>query len=339
MALDLLAHQAVVALQQGPPSAIAQLCGTLGRADDVGEQHRREHAVADDRPPHTGQEVLDLVGDGVLLAEPERPLPGKLRIAGVRDVLGDIARVALVEVRLVLRAQHQRRALHAGKHVTHIRLADHRQRRGSGSRTHRQTLYARHQTSQPVVLDRQQGQPTGLRASRCPRTRRWLERLRRAARRSAPTRIPVLPPGGAAATPGRVPAPGPDGRPRTAPSSRSPRDTRSAPAARSRPRRSLPGRHRSAPPAASPRRSHRTSRSRAGRTGSAEKTTRAARRSARRTAAPRTARCSTGTTESARRRAGPRPPPGRRSADHRCVRNESPERPRATLSTSYLWPL
>jgi hypothetical protein len=71
--------------------------------------------------------VLNLVGDGVLLAEPERPLPGKLRIAGVWDVLGDIARVALVEVRLVLWAHHQGRALHAGKDVTHICLADRRQ--------------------------------------------------------------------------------------------------------------------------------------------------------------------------------------------------------------------
>lgn len=50
MALDLLADQAIVAFQQRPPSAVAELCGTLGRADDVGEQHRREHAVAAGRP-------------------------------------------------------------------------------------------------------------------------------------------------------------------------------------------------------------------------------------------------------------------------------------------------
>ncbi len=52
---------------------------------------------------------------------------------------------------------------------------------------------------------------------------------------------------------------------------------------------------------------------------------------AQRTAAPRTARCSTGKTARARCRAAPRPPPGRRSADHRCARNEPPERPRAHL--------
>jgi hypothetical protein len=52
------------------PSAIAELFGTLGRANDVGEQHGREHTVADDRSPHTGQEMLNVVGDGVLLAEP-----------------------------------------------------------------------------------------------------------------------------------------------------------------------------------------------------------------------------------------------------------------------------
>ena len=75
MALHLLAHQSVVALQQRPPGTVAQLSGTLGRADDVGEQHRGEHAVAYDRSSRPRQEVLDLIGQGVRLAK-GIPSPG-----------------------------------------------------------------------------------------------------------------------------------------------------------------------------------------------------------------------------------------------------------------------
>ena len=45
----------------------------LGRADDVGEEHGREHAVGLARPrPHAGEELLDLVDDLRRVARPRR---------------------------------------------------------------------------------------------------------------------------------------------------------------------------------------------------------------------------------------------------------------------------
>jgi len=40
--LDQPAGQLVVHVQQLPPAPVAQLPSALGRADDVGEQHRRQ---------------------------------------------------------------------------------------------------------------------------------------------------------------------------------------------------------------------------------------------------------------------------------------------------------
>ena len=157
--------------------------GALGRADDVGEEDRGEHAVADDRAPDAGQELLDLVR----AARPPRP---DLDVLRVGDVLGGVARVALVDERVVGAAQHQRRALHAGQRVAHVELADHRQRRGGGVGRHRQALVAREQAPR-AARRRRRTRPTAARASRCPSARRPRRRSRRAPRRSAPTRSPA----------------------------------------------------------------------------------------------------------------------------------------------------
>ena len=69
MAFNLFAHERVVTFQQRSPSAVAHRCGTtFGRPDDVGEQHRREDTVADDRSPSTREEMLDLMAPQVMIA-------------------------------------------------------------------------------------------------------------------------------------------------------------------------------------------------------------------------------------------------------------------------------
>ena len=47
----------VVRLEQLAPAPVAELARALGRADDVGEEHRREHAVRLGRLAHAGQEL------------------------------------------------------------------------------------------------------------------------------------------------------------------------------------------------------------------------------------------------------------------------------------------
>ena len=70
-ARDLLAQQAVVLIEQLAPAAVAELSGPLGRADDVGEQDGREDAVGLGTGARAGEEVLDLVGEGVDVAGPQ----------------------------------------------------------------------------------------------------------------------------------------------------------------------------------------------------------------------------------------------------------------------------
>lgn len=52
IAFDLSAHDAIVALEQRSPGGVAQLRGTLGRTDYVGELNRGKDAVADGRSPY-----------------------------------------------------------------------------------------------------------------------------------------------------------------------------------------------------------------------------------------------------------------------------------------------
>ena len=46
---ELASHRGMVLLEQVAPAPVAELGGLLGRADEIGEQHRRQHAIG--RPP------------------------------------------------------------------------------------------------------------------------------------------------------------------------------------------------------------------------------------------------------------------------------------------------
>ena len=49
--------------QERSPASIAHLQGQGRRADDIGEQHRRQRSLAADGRPYPGQELLDLLED------------------------------------------------------------------------------------------------------------------------------------------------------------------------------------------------------------------------------------------------------------------------------------
>jgi hypothetical protein len=55
----------MVCCEQLVPAPIAQGCGAFGRADDVGEEDRREHPIRLRNRSRAGEELLDLVRDGV----------------------------------------------------------------------------------------------------------------------------------------------------------------------------------------------------------------------------------------------------------------------------------
>src|ERR1700694_4191429 len=92
VALDLLADERIVPLEQCAPAAVAQLGRARGRTDYVGEQHCRQHAVAENGSSHTRQELLDLVGRVATWLD--------LDVACVWDVGRRVARMAFVDVRV-----------------------------------------------------------------------------------------------------------------------------------------------------------------------------------------------------------------------------------------------
>ena len=76
------------------PVAVAQLRGPLSRADDVGEQHGGQHAVGLGSVARSGQELLDLVDDGVLIAKPPQVVDaGELDKFRAGDSVGQVAAV------------------------------------------------------------------------------------------------------------------------------------------------------------------------------------------------------------------------------------------------------
>src|SRR5207247_8916763 len=61
VAVDLVAHELVVAVEQLPPATIAHPGRALCRPDDVGEQHGRQHSFRRRGGADAGEELLDLV--------------------------------------------------------------------------------------------------------------------------------------------------------------------------------------------------------------------------------------------------------------------------------------
>jgi hypothetical protein len=67
-----LADARIVLLEQLVPAAVSELAGALRRADDVGEQNRREETVLRLRGSHAGQELLELGEHRLDVPDPER---------------------------------------------------------------------------------------------------------------------------------------------------------------------------------------------------------------------------------------------------------------------------
>ena len=70
--LELLPDDGVMPLQQLAPAPVAELGRLLGRADDVREEDRREHAVGLRPAARAGQELLDLVDNRIGITGPQR---------------------------------------------------------------------------------------------------------------------------------------------------------------------------------------------------------------------------------------------------------------------------
>ena len=82
---------------------VADRGGFLGRADDVGEEHRGKHAVDRDGRTRAGQKLLDRIGDvaGIVADEGEMVDPRELEIARAWNMRGEKATALDADVPVV----------------------------------------------------------------------------------------------------------------------------------------------------------------------------------------------------------------------------------------------
>ena len=104
------------------PRVIAECTRAIGRADEVREQDRREHTVADSRRAQPGEELLDLVDDVVGLPERDVRVARQLDEPRTRDVLGDVTTFLHARIAVVAAMNDQRRRLHGRQDTPDIGL-------------------------------------------------------------------------------------------------------------------------------------------------------------------------------------------------------------------------
>ena len=69
-ALQPLADERMMLRDEFPPAAVTKLGRMLGGADDVREQHRDKHTIRFRPVTNAGEELLDLVENGIRIASP-----------------------------------------------------------------------------------------------------------------------------------------------------------------------------------------------------------------------------------------------------------------------------
>src|SRR5438034_11627083 len=89
-------------IQQVAPALVTESRVPLGRADNVGEQYGGQQPVGMRCRPDTGEKLLDLIENCVLVADPGQVvLTGKLDELCARDPGGDGAALLDVSVQIV----------------------------------------------------------------------------------------------------------------------------------------------------------------------------------------------------------------------------------------------
>jgi hypothetical protein len=124
-----------VFVQELAPPPVSDARGELGRADDVGEQHGREHAVGLRRRSQARDELLDLLEHPVLIASPKEVVgsrdPHELRPG---DVIGEVFGVADREAHGVSVVDHERRHADRWQDIANVAVVHHPHHRRRGAR-------------------------------------------------------------------------------------------------------------------------------------------------------------------------------------------------------------
>jgi hypothetical protein len=122
-ALELAPNLGIVPAEQLLPPLVAELDRSLRGVDDVGEQHSGQDALDRRQRPDTGEELLDLVEQGVGVVREEQVV-GALELdkLGPRDAVGEVATHLDAHHPVVPAVEHERRHLDRGQHFADVQL-------------------------------------------------------------------------------------------------------------------------------------------------------------------------------------------------------------------------
>src|SRR5437667_937302 len=150
---ELAANEAVMVADEGAPSCIAQLNGPTGGLDHVREEHGRQDAGRFRAVAGASEEFLDLVQDGVGVADPcEMVDAGKLDESRARNALGEVAAAADCDASVAGAMEDERRDVNGGQDVPDIDLERHLQDRPRSSRTGAESQVLAPPSFEPIVI-------------------------------------------------------------------------------------------------------------------------------------------------------------------------------------------
>src|SRR6266550_3368945 len=150
---ELAANEAVMVADQGTPPCIAELKGPTRGLHHVREENCRQDARRFCAVAGTGEEFLDLIQDGVGVADPRDMVDaGKLDVSRVRYSLSHVARAAHVDAPIARAMEDERRDVNGRQDVADIDRERHFQDRPRRSRTGAESQVLAPPSLEPIVI-------------------------------------------------------------------------------------------------------------------------------------------------------------------------------------------
>ena len=123
-------HRRLMLSKQVTPAAVAEPRGALCRADDVGEEDRRQYAIGVPDRAHAGEELLDLVEHRILVADPRQMIrAGELDELRTGNATGDPATFLDPRLEIIRTVEDKGRHVDGRQHSANVDCGVHPQER------------------------------------------------------------------------------------------------------------------------------------------------------------------------------------------------------------------
>src|SRR5580765_445978 len=127
---QLAPHRRLMLSKQVAPAAVAEPRGALGRADDVGEEDRRQYAIGVPDRAHAGEELLALLEHRILVTDPREMIrAGELDELRTGNATGDPATFLDLRLEIISAVEDKGRHVDGRQHSANVDCGVHPQER------------------------------------------------------------------------------------------------------------------------------------------------------------------------------------------------------------------